>query len=234
MGLEQRYCSVALFDQSLVWFACGPWGGWRRMALPTPLEVRARLARACGIAFVGIQRVRVWRAEAGPCCLVSPPCSAGCQRLRRWYGVYVQPLLPACRVAWNQSAMVLPVVGDRCVPDKQVQAASVRVLFVGTSRLRGHPRRGWRLGLCVWRLSGRHGVPADWETPGLATSPSFPVGACVLSWHARGVPGHVRACAPPTPHTQTKHCACARHLAGVRACCAGHQPSTTQCRTTHP
>ena len=96
MGLEQRYCSVALFDQSLVWFACGPWGGWRRMALPTPLEVRARLARACGIAFVGIQRVRVWRAEAGPCCLVSPPCSAGCQRLRRWYGVYVQPLLPAC------------------------------------------------------------------------------------------------------------------------------------------
>lgn len=67
------------------------------MALPTPLEVRARLARACGIAFVGIQRVRVWRAEAGPCCLVSPPCSAGCQRLRRWYGVYVQPLLPACR-----------------------------------------------------------------------------------------------------------------------------------------
>ena len=97
MGLEQRYCSVALFDQSLVWFACGPWGGWRRMALPTPLEVRARLARACGIAFVGIQRVRVWRAEAGPCCLVSPPCSAGCQRLRRWCGVYVQPLLPACR-----------------------------------------------------------------------------------------------------------------------------------------
>ena len=118
-------------------------------------------------------------------------------------------------VAWNLSAMVLPVVGDRCVPDKQVQAASVRVLFVGTSRLRGHPRRGWRLGLCVWRLSGRHGVPADWETPGLATSPSFPVGACVLSWHARGVPGHVRACAPPThpPHTQTKHCSCARHLA---------------------
>ena len=55
------------------------------------------LARALGIAFVGIQRVRVWRAEAGPCCLVSPPCSAGCQRLRRWYGVYVQPLLPACR-----------------------------------------------------------------------------------------------------------------------------------------
>ena len=76
-------------------------------------------------------------------------------------------------VAWNLSAMVLPVVGDRCVPDKQVQAASVRVLFVGTSRLRGHPRRGWRLGLCVWRLSGRHGVPADWETPGLATTPRF-------------------------------------------------------------
>ena len=105
--------------------------------------------------------------------------------------------------------MVLPVVGDRCVPDKQVQAASVRVLFVGTSRLRGHPRRGWRLGLCVWRLSGRHGVPADWETPGLATSPSFPVGACVLSWHARGVPGHVRACAPPIVLARAISLACA-------------------------
>ena len=158
MGLEQRYCSVALFDQSLVWFACGPWGGWRRMALPTPLEVRARLARACGIAFVGIQRVRVWRAEAGPCCLVSPPCMCNryCQR---------------AGVAWNLSAMVLPVVGDRCVPDKQVQAASVRVFVCRNVPLARAPSSGLAAGFVRLafersaRCAGRLGDPRLGDKP---------------------------------------------------------------------